>query len=279
LLMPIGFVLGIAGIAGWVILTILARVCANEATVVPLAALGFRLSRPDAFWISWIRTFANQIAPIIGAAAYVQLIRRHTGIPWSQVAALGQPQILLVAAAIGIVGLLAMAVNYSLLGTSALGLAALYTAIVTFSLAFATGAHWLLESLPKGAAARVMGTSDALRTMARSPRLITRLLAVHVCAVILRGAKLWFLFAAAGVPLGWAELLLLVAITESSLLLNITPGALGVREGAILAGAGLLHIPAATASSVALIDRLFMAAITTLLAAPAFAVLRRPKVG
>lgn len=268
--------IGIVGILSWVVLTLAARVSANEATVVPLAALGYRLSRMDAFWISWIRTFANQIAPVFGAAAYVHMIRRHTGIQWSQVAALGQPQILLVAAAIGLVGLVAMLVNYPRIGFSALGFAALYALVIVVTLAVSSGAHWLLEALPKGAAERVMGTSNALRTMAQSPRFVATMMLYHTVAVILRGARVWFLFAAAGISLDWAELLLVLAVTESSLLLNITPGALGVREGAILGGAGLLGIPAATASSVALIDRLFMVAITTLLAAPAFAVLRKP---
>lgn len=269
--------IGIGGIAGWVILTIVARLCANEATVMPLAALGFRLTRADAFWISWIRTFANQITPFLGAAAYVHMIRRHTGIQWSQVAALGQPQIILVAGAIGLVGFIAMLVGYPRLGLTALGFAAVYAGIVALSLTIASGTHWLLESLPDGAAERVMGTSSAMRTMARHPGLITKLLLFHAAAVVLRGARVWFLFEATGITLDWVDLLLVLAITESALLLNITPGALGVREGAILGGAGLIGIPAATAASVALIDRLFFVALTTLLAAPSVVILRKPK--
>ena len=114
--------IGVGGIGGWILLTIAGRLCANEATVVPLAALGFRLTRADAFWISWIRTFANQVTPFLGAAAYVHMIRRHTGIQWSQVAALGQPQIVLVAGAIGLVGFIAMLIAYPRLGFTALGL-------------------------------------------------------------------------------------------------------------------------------------------------------------
>lgn len=44
-----------------------------------------------------------------------------------------------------------------------------------------------------------------------------------------------------------------------------------------MAGAAMLGIAAPVAASVALIDRLFMIAITTLLAAPAFVVLRGPR--
>ncbi len=270
--------IGVIGIAGWTLLTLGGRVTANEATVIPLAALGFRLTRADAFWISWIRTFVNQITPLAGAAAYVHMIRRHTGIAWSQVAALGQPQIILVATAIGIVGLAAVALNLPRLGASALGLAGIYGVLVVVTLAIASGTHWLLEALPERAAERVLGTSNAMRTMAKSPKLMLTLLAYHTLSTILRGARVWFLFDATGVSLGWGELLLVLAVTESSLLLNITPGALGVREGAILAGAGLIGIPAATASAVALIDRIFMVALTSLLAVPSVLILRKPKV-
>lgn len=268
--------IGILGVLGWVVLTLISRVCAAEATVAPLGALGFHMTRPDAFWISWIRTFANQIVPMAGIAAYAHMVRRRVGIRWSQLAALGQPQLLLAAAAIGIVGLVATAVNFERLHASAYGFMLMYGLLVLLTLAFASGAHWLVESLPRALAIRAAGTSDALRTMAKHPHLIQKLLLFHIAAVLLRGSRIGFLFAAAGISLDWAELLLVLAVAESALLLNITPGGLGIREGAVLGGAALVGIAAPIAASVALIDRLFMVAITTLLAAPAIAILRKP---
>ena len=269
--------IGVGGVTWWVVLTLVARIIASEATVEPLAALGFRMTRQDAFWISWIRTFVNQLFPIAGAAAYAHMVRRHTGIPWSKLAALGQPQILLAAAAIGMVGLVATIVNFATLGASFYGLAMAYSAVVVLALSLASGAHWVVDSLPKALAERASTTSDALRTMAKHPNLVVKLSFFHVASVVLRGSRIWLLFAAAGVTLDWDELLLVLAIAESALLLNLTPGNLGIREGAVLGGAALVGIPAPIAASVALIDRLFMLAITTLLAAPAFVVLRKPQ--
>ena len=268
--------IGAHGIAGWVALTLVARVCASETTVRPLNALGYHMTRPDSYWISWIRTFVNQLWPIAGAAAYIHLVRRRTGISWSHVAALGQPQLLLVAAAIGIVGVLATVANLGRHGAALYGLGLMYLVLVVLALAFASGAHWLVESLPKALANRAVGTSEALRTIAKHPTLIAEMSMLHAAAALLRGARLWILFHAAGVSLNWAEALLVIAIAESSLLFSITPGALGFREGAVLGGAALVGVPAPVASSVALIDRLFMLAITTLLAAPAYVILRRP---
>lgn len=269
---------GVGGLLGWIVLTMLSRFCAAEATVLPLSALGFRMTRPDAFWISWMRTFANQILPLAGVAAYAHLVRRRTGIAWSQLAALSQPQLLLAGAAIALVGLAATLVNLRLLGASALGLLLVYAAITVLLLALSTGSHWLLESLPRSLAERARGTSAALRSLARDPGLLGKLLFFHIAATVLRGGRVWFLFAGAGVSLDWSELLLVLAIAESSLLLNVTPGGLGVREGAVLGGSALVGVAAPVAASVALIDRLFMVAITTLLAAPGYAVLRRPHV-
>jgi len=269
--------IGAFGVAAWVMLTLASRVFAAEATVAPLRALGFHMTRPDAFWISWIRTFANQILPIAGVAAYAHMVRRRVGIPWSQLAALGQPQLLLAAAAIGIVGFVATVVNLERLDVSALGLVLMYGLLVLFAMGFATGAHWLIEALPKALATRARGTAEALRKMTRRRAMIVSLVLFHVAALLLRGSRVWFLFAAAGITLDWAELLLVLAVAESALLLNITPGGLGVREGAVLGGAAMVGIAAPVAASIALIDRLFMIAITTLLAVPGFVVLRRPR--
>lgn len=268
--------LGISGLLGWVALTLVSRISAAEATVAPLGALGFEMTRPDAFWISWVRTFANQFIPLAGVAVYAHLVRRRVGIPWSQLAALGQPQLLLAAVAIGLVGLAATALNVGRLQASALGLLLLYGSIVVVGFAFASGAHWLIESLPKALSERAAATSKALRTIAKQPNLVAKLVLFHVAAVLLRGGRVWFLFAAAGISLDARELLLVLAVAESALLLNVTPGGLGIREGAVLGGAALIGIPAPVAASVALIDRLLMIAITTLLVAPAFVVLRKP---
>ena len=67
---------------------------------------------------------------------------------------------------------------------------------------------------------------------------------------------------------------LLIAIAESTLLIQLTPGGLGLREGAILGGAALLGIPVTLATSVALLDRLLVMALTALLTPPAMGVLK-----
>ncbi len=265
---------GALGLLQWVLLTLIARIASAETTVAPLKVLGFNMRRLDAFWIGWIRTFANQILPFTGIAAYAHAVRDRVGISWSELASLASPQFFLAATALGLVGLLATAVNIDALGLLAYILTATYFSVVFVSIAVATGAAWLIESLPERLSSRASKTAAALRRLAQRRNLIARLVMYHVIVILLRGCRLWVLFMAAGASPEWREMLLIAAIAESTMLIQLTPGGLGLREGAVLGGASLVGIAAPVAVSVALIDRLLVVAITTLLALPAFRIYR-----
>lgn len=265
---------GVSGVAIWVAITVIARLIQAETTAAPLRAMGYPMRRRDAFWIGWIRTFANQIVPTSGVAAYAQAIRQKTQISWSELTVLAAPQYILVAAALGLVGLLATASNIEELQTSFVGLAAVYSGVIFVSVAITRGAPWFLGLLPERLTSRVEQASGALRKFVEHPGLIARIVAFHSAAILLRGSRIWLLFAAAGVNLDWRQALLVIAVAESSMLIQLTPGGLGVREGAILGGAALVGVPTDVAAGVALLDRLFVVGITVLLTPPAIAVLK-----
>ncbi len=267
--------IGLSGIGMWMSLTLIARLIMAETTFLPLTVLGFGMSRADLFWISWIRTLANQVLPLSGLAAYAKIIRSRTDISWSELAALATPQIVLAIAALGVVGLGATLGNLDSLEVIAATLLVLYAGVVIVAVAIASGAAWFIESLPQALSSRAAQTADALRQLATHRHLLPKIVALHVIAILLRGGRLWILFAAAGVQLDWQGILLVLAIAESAALMNITPGGLGIREAFVMGGSALLGIPAPIAASVALVDRLFVVAITALLAAPAVAILRR----
>lgn len=275
---PAGFVDTLAavstlGIIAWCALTIAARLLLARTTVEPMHALGYRLSMSDAFWIGWLRTFANQIVPMSGVAAYVKVLRDKTAISWSELAALATPQFVLAAAALGVVGLAAVACNFHALADTAIWLLAIFSVIIVAAILLANGAAPFIELLPKAVSARAVNVSTALRKFASRPGLIARLIAYHALVIVLRGGRLWVLFAAAGVDLEWQQLALILAIAESSFLLQLTPGGLGIREAAVLGGAALVGIAPEVAASAALIDRLFTIAVTVLFALPAAMIL------
>ena len=267
--------IGFSGVASWVALTLFARLLLAETTVEPLEALGYTLKRSDAFWIGWVRTFANQVLPLSGIAAYAQALRSRTGISWSELAAMATPQYILAATALGLLGTVAVLLNRELIPAMALTLGAVFTAVIVVSFAVASGAGWILGLLPKALSARVQDTSAALTRLAAHPFLVPRLVLWHGLVILLRGGRLWILFAAAGVSLDWQQMLLLIAIAEASFLVQLTPGGLGFREGVLLGAAALIGIDMPVAAGVAVIDRLFMIAIIGLMTAPAIAILSK----
>jgi uncharacterized membrane protein YbhN (UPF0104 family) len=224
----------------------------------------------DAFWISWVRTFANQILPLSGLAAYAQVLRRRVQISWSELAALATPQFVLAAGALGCVGLVAVLANADSLRGAAAALAALALAVIVGSVAVAKAAATLVAILPPVLSRRVRDTSAALRKLSAHPHLIARLILLHAFVILARGVRLWVLFSAAGVSLDWRELLLVTVFAESTLLIQMTPGGLGIREGALVGGAVVVGVAAPVAAGIAVIDRLFMIGITILMALPGF---------
>lgn len=258
----------------WTVLTILARVLLAETTVAPLKALGFSMRRIDMFWIGWLRTFANQVFPSAGVAAYTQAIRQKVSISWPELAALAAPQFVLVAAALGCIGLLAVLTNPQSLQGSIAALLVVYSGVLVAAVAIGRGAPWLFKLLPQALSERFAATSAALQKFAERPSLILLVIFCHSAAILLRGARMWLLFTAAGIGLEWNEALLIVAVAESSMLVQVTPGGLGVREGAVLAAAMLVGVPTDVAAGVALLDRALIIAITTLLTPPAIVMLR-----
>jgi len=267
-------VVGIAGAIGWLGLTLFARAVLAEIVVLPMAALGFAFRRRDAFWIGWIRTFSNQILPMSGMALFVQEIRRKVSISWSALVALSSPQFLLAAAGLGAIGVVASVLNFNALAQAGLPILTAFVAVTVGSVAVATGAARLMESMPGFIASRIRDVATSFRRLAEHPHLVPQLIAWHCVAILAHGGRVWLLFSAVGISLDWREALLVMAVAESTMLLQITPGGLGLREGAVVGGAALLGIPAEAAAGVALIDRLFMIGLTTLLAGPAFFLIR-----
>lgn len=265
---------GINGIALWAALTVMARLVQAQTTVLPVKVLGYRISLLDAFWIGWLRTFANQLVPISGIAAYAEIIRRKTKMNWSELASLAAPQFVLAAVALGLVGILSTVANIQALGELSVTLGVVYTVLVFASIAVISGAQGFIRLFPKSLSARLERAAEALQTLAARRRLLIAVISCHAATILLRGGRLWLLFGAAGAVLDWDQALLIVAVAESSLLIQLTPGGLGIRESAVLVAAALVGVSTEIAISVAVLDRLLVIGITVFLTPPALAFLR-----
>lgn len=268
---------GAAGALGWLALFLAARFVMIELTVRPVRALGFPLERAEAFWIGWIRTFSNQVFPFAGLAYYAHRLRQSSGISWTELAALSSTQLLLAAAATGLIGMLATAVNYGIMGGAALPALAVFAAAAVGGFLTALRPDELMTRVPRAVRRRTAAFVEPAARLARHPGLIRSLTFVQCMTILLQGGRLWVLFAAIGVTLSWEEALLILVVAEATALFQITPGGLGLREGAVMGAAMLLAVSPETAASVALLDRLFSMSITTLLAAPALVQIYRSR--
>lgn len=264
-------------VLGWLCLTLAARLLLAEITALPVRVLGYRLTRLDAFWIGWLRTFYNQLLPMSGVAVFAGLIRRRAGLSWSELASLGSPQFLLLAAALGLVGMAGFVAGQDHLGAAAWPGVIMLAGATTLSLAAANGAGAVLGMLPGVLRARAEAAADAFRRLAGRRGLLTRLTLLHVATILLRGSRLLLLFAVLGASLDWQSALLLLALTEATALVMLTPGGLGIREGAVTAAALLVGLPAETGAVVALLDRIFMWAATAVFAAAGTLLLARSR--
>lgn len=260
---------GVAGALGWFVLLLAARLLMIEVTVRPIRALGLSLTRAEAFWIGWIRTFSNQVFPFAGFAYYAHRLRQSSGISWAELAALSSLQLLLVAAGVGLIGVSATITNFAVMGPAALTTLVAFGLVASGSLLLAVRPAQFMRRLPSPVKFRVRKLVEPIGYLARYPKLVGTLTLVQCVTILLHGGRLWILFLAVGIDLGWQEALLILAIAEATVLFQITPGGLGLREGAIVGAAMLLQVSPEAAATAALLDRLFMMTITTLLAAPA----------
>lgn len=267
--------IGVRGTLVWLGLTLIARMLVVETTVRPIRHLGYDLRRSDAFWIGWVRTFANQVIPLSGLAFYLREIVRRSGIPWSDVTSLATPQVFLALVSVGCLGILSVVCGARALGSLTLPLALFYVLMAAVSLAAALRADWFFCRLPGRLATPGSRIAETFRRLAESRLLMVQLVFTNAGAVLIRGCRLWVLLALIGTELTWQQALLIIAIAESATLLQLTPGGLGLREGAVVGAATLVDVSQSSSVIVALFDRLLMAGTATILLAPAFAWLHR----
>src|SRR5690606_5319970 len=85
--------------------------------------------------------------------------------------------------------------------------------------------------------------------------LLRRLNALTFYGFIISGAIVWLEFWAVGVHIGFIPLALYVTLSALSLLVSITPSAIGIREAIFIFSGSLLGLTNAQILQVAVIDR------------------------
>lgn len=260
-------------VASWVALTVLIRLLQVEVLVRPVHALGGSLPRLQAFWLSWARTFLNQVIPMSGMAYYAAFMRQRSGMAWGYIGALAYPQFVL-----------------------SLTASALFGTIVTpLALDMNQPLHWLILSsfgmLLAGGVLLVWGSPRVMPFVAGwAPKLLTAhqgiiklnekthlvplLFGLHFLGVLLRASRLYLIFSAFIDQTPIIGTAFLSALGETGFLLQLTPGGIGIRELAVTGAAMIEGTSPELALTVAVADRALIILVTALMALPAFWCLR-----
>lgn len=268
---------GWSGVSGWIAATVVARLLVAESPTRLLGELGHAVSRLQLFSIGWLRTFSNQVVPMTGLAVYLQQIKQQSGAPWQDVAAASAQQTFTALVALGLFGVVAVVSNTSLAVAVSIPLLILFAVLACLALAVALGVSAVIRLLPSAIRESIQTATEPFEKLSNNGPLIGLSTGLNCGGILLRGIRLWLLFTVLGVALDWREALLIVALAESTVLMAITPGGLGIREALVIGAATLLGLPTETAVAVSLIDRLFVVVLSGIMAIPTLAYLsRRP---
>ena len=258
----------------WVTLTLLVRVLQVEILVRPVRALGGSISRWEAFWLGWARSFLNQIVPMSGLAYFAAVLRNRSRITWSQIASLTFPLFMLGMLASTFFGAIVTPFaldmddpfDWMLLGlfTAALGSAAVVVWGGRASMTI------LVRRIP-----RLRMAQEALSVLQQRKRLFVLVLVLQFLTVLLRAARLHVLFEAVieGPTIGTTAFL--SALGELGFLMQLTPAGMGIREIAMAAGAVLEGADVDLVLTVSVAERILIVLITAIAAMPAFWYLRK----
>lgn len=260
----------------WLALALLARLLIVEILARPILALGYPVSRMALFWLSWLRSFANQFIPVSGVALVAGYCKRVCGLNWGEISALSSPLMLLSMATSGTLLTGAVIINHAFFGWYAWPLAVAAILATTMVTALIMNGPRLLAWLPVRLHRRLGTLERALRIFAGHRQLMARLVLFYGLLIMLRGLQLWLLFAlGTDLSLSLPEIILLIAISEISFLVPFFPGGIGIREGALVATALLLGLNIETVALVALINRFFGVGIVAFMALPAYLMLNK----
>ena len=215
---------------------------------------GVRLMPREWFGLSVVTTMGNYITPFSGGmiarAAYLK--RRHS-FPYAQFVALLASNYLVNFWVIGVVGVAAL----STLGTEL----RFYWQVLAFFAAVVVSISGLVAfpsvTLPWGSRlARLVNTSlQGWAFVKRDMSLLTRLVAFALVNIVLNGLSFWVAYAALRSSVSFGAALLVGLLAAFSILVNVTPGNLGVQEAVIGLSSELLGTGSGQGLLVALLIR------------------------
>ena len=207
-------------------------------------------------------SYTNLLLPRTGVAGVAIYLKRRYGLRITSYLSLSVTVLLLSAVVCGLVGAFVQLALAQAAGGPLRG-----DVLVLFlgAASLATGALMLppglRSALPTRIFERLSGVHDAWQAMAGRWRALGHIMALHLAAALLRALRLQIVFAAVGVEIPYAVVLLASLLADLATLISVTPGGLGFREAALAYAASLLGVEPSLAILAALVDRLVWSGI------------------
>lgn len=198
-----------------------------------------RLSPKEWFGLSAVTTMGNYITPFSGGLiARATYLKYRYAFPYAQFATVLASSYLVTFWVVGVVGVLAL---LTFVGAAQFfwQMALLFATVIV-----AISALVMLPSakLPwNNRLARIVNVSLEGWALVKNDRsLLLKLIAYSLVNISLNGLSFWVAYQSLGSPISFAAALLVGLLAVFSILINVTPGNLGIQESVISLSSGLL---------------------------------------
>ena len=247
----------------WIAANLAARLLSNEAHLICIRFLDPKQPRITLLLLGFVRSMGNYITPFLGTTVYATALRDRVLLPVAKIAPFMTMQSIVAFSTTGLLAVFGMILHFrteSLPWLIPLILVA-GSSTLTWTAANSRIGSKLAISQNKWVRSAVMGFSLAENRICK----VSLIHLIHLVAPLIRGSRLVILLMALGINLSFPEALLLIIVAEASMLIQVTPGNIGVREGAILFAGSALGIDPPALASVAIADRGLSLAFTGIL--------------
>ena len=234
-----------------------------NGVVYRLAArrLGAALDYWEAFVLVMTVSYLNLLLPKAGLTAPAIYLKRRYGVTYTRFTSTLLPTVVLQVMAFGVAGAVCQGVLNTAYGTPVhVGLLILFLGLVAVGALITVVPVQIPNSWQNRVAAFFQRIFNAWRLMQKSYGLIVRVLGIQIVVILLRGLRLHMAFLALGETVNFVAALVVSLLSQLAMLISLTPGALGFREGAIMYGSFLIGLRPDMCLAAAVLDRAVMTA-------------------
>lgn len=243
-------------LVGILLLYLLTRFVHSEVVRQALVRLGHHVGRYETFMLNMLMSYTNLLIPRAGLGAPAMYLNRKYHVSYSDYASVVMVNVvlqLLCGGAAGLAYLTGMWLWRDIPVDRAVG--GLFLVAMLFGLAAATFRLTPPESWQGRLARFARRLNDSWKLLKVDRTVIARTLTLQFVILLLRAARLQLAFLSLGESVSFDGAFIASLLADFTLLVSITPSAMGLREGAIIYSAGLMGTIPSVALSAAILDR------------------------